>query len=475
MRKGSLTVFLSLTIAIMLSLILALLQNARIGAVRMKTECATDISMNSVLAEYNRALYEQYDLLLTDLSYQTDSPSVANAEEHLRYFLQGNFDRSVIGRLTGTRTMTATECEDVTISAYSVATDNGGAVLRRQILAYMEGEPVMDAIAEAGANLGVLSSHGFDTRDVEAEAAENRAQLEAIEIPTQIDEEGNEYQPILDNPADAVESQKGVGIVNLAVPDPSSISTVSVDLSRYVSHREKNRGTGLDEEESLSVIDRMLINQYMVEKTGCFTRPKEGSLLKYQLEYLIAGQNSDFENLESCARAIMFWREATNLVCLLSDNSKVAMVEALAGVLSALVFVPELQEPLKWSMIFAWSFAESVSDMRILYEGGRVPLVKTQDTWRLSFTNLAFFRDHLGGGGDSGLEYADYLRMLLLLQGMDEKTDRLADLMEMDVRQTPGNANFMLDWCMDVFQAEMLITSRVGFSMRIVRIYGYEK
>ena len=64
MKKGYLTVFLSLTITIMLSLILALLWSARIGAIRMKTECATDISMNSVLAEYNRALFEQYDLLL---------------------------------------------------------------------------------------------------------------------------------------------------------------------------------------------------------------------------------------------------------------------------------------------------------------------------------------------------------------------------------------------------------------------------
>ena len=57
---------MSLSIMIILSLVLALYQGARIGAVRMKTECVADIAMNSVLAEYNRELYEQYGLLMVE-------------------------------------------------------------------------------------------------------------------------------------------------------------------------------------------------------------------------------------------------------------------------------------------------------------------------------------------------------------------------------------------------------------------------
>lgn len=475
MKKGYLTVFLSLTITIMLSLILALLQNARIGAIRMRAECAADVSMDSVLAEYNRALFEQYDLLMVDCSYQTETPSLANVEEHLRYFMQGNFAQSVIGTLTGTRSMTAAECTQVKIPAVSFATDGNGAVLRRQILAYMEGEPVTDAIAEATANLGILSANGYDTHDVEAEAAENRAELDSFEIPTQIDEDGNEYQPVLDNPADAVESQKGIGVVNLAVPDPSSISTTTVDPDQLLSHRTKNQGTGLDETEALSLTDRMLINQYMAEKTGCYTKPRNGTVLKYELEYLIAGEPCDFDNLEACARAIFFWREAACFACLVSDRGKMDILEALATLLSALVFLPEIEEPLKWSMVFAWSFAEAISDMRTLYEGGKVPLIKTRESWKLSFENLVFFRDHLGGGGESGLDYQDHLRMLLLLQSMDEKTARMGDLIELDIRQTAGNAHFRLDWCMDVFEAQMRVESRLGFAMDMVRRDGYEE
>ena len=67
-EKGSITVFLSLSIMIILSLVLALFQGARIGAVRMKTECVADIATNSVLSEYSRELYEQYGLLMVDSS-----------------------------------------------------------------------------------------------------------------------------------------------------------------------------------------------------------------------------------------------------------------------------------------------------------------------------------------------------------------------------------------------------------------------
>ncbi|MCR4764017.1 MAG: DUF5702 domain-containing protein [Lachnospiraceae bacterium] len=476
MRKGVLTVFLSLTITIMLSLILALLQNARIGAVRMKAECAADIAMHSVLAEYNRALFEQYDLLMVDCSYQTASPSMAAVEEHLRYFLQGNFDRTTAGRLIGTRTMTAERCAAAVIPAYSFATDGGNAVLRRQILAYMEGEAVTKALLDASANLDVLSAHGYDTHDVEKEAEENRKRLEEIDIPEQEDADGEEREPIPDNPADAVESQKGIGVVSLAVPNPEDISARAFDPSVYTSHRAKNSGTGLKEEVQEGMTESFLIQQYMLEKTGCYTKPRDDSYLRYQQEYLIAGKNNDYDNLEHCARILLFWREAADLAYLRTDSAKVAEVEAVAAVISALLLCPELEVPLKWSMIFAWSFAEAINDMRILYKGGRVPLVKTADTWRISFANLAFFRDHLDGSSNArGLTYEDYLRMLLLLQKMEDKTDRMCDLIEMDVRQTPGNEHFRLDWCLDAFEADITVTGSPGCTVRMVRTCGYEE
>ena len=84
MRKGYITVFLSLSLTLILSLVFTVIEGARISAIRMKFECVADIGMNSVLAEYNRELLSQYDLLFVDTSYGSGTPSIANAEEHLR-------------------------------------------------------------------------------------------------------------------------------------------------------------------------------------------------------------------------------------------------------------------------------------------------------------------------------------------------------------------------------------------------------
>ena len=91
---GYLTVFFSLICGILLSLILALFYGARIGEVRLKSEIAMDISMNSVLAEYSRALFDQYDLLMVDMSYGTENGNIENVETHFKNYLDKNFARS---------------------------------------------------------------------------------------------------------------------------------------------------------------------------------------------------------------------------------------------------------------------------------------------------------------------------------------------------------------------------------------------
>ena len=63
-NRGSITVYLALTLSVMLSLFLTLIEGARTNAIRMQTECAMDLSLYSVFGEYNRQLLEQYDLFL---------------------------------------------------------------------------------------------------------------------------------------------------------------------------------------------------------------------------------------------------------------------------------------------------------------------------------------------------------------------------------------------------------------------------
>jgi hypothetical protein len=366
-------------------------------------------------------------------------------------------------------------CQDVSITGSSFALDNNGAVLNRQILAYMGAEPIEGILTDVENNASLIQSSGMDTTDVEAMAAENQAQIDSIELPTIENEDGDEEQITLGNPADVVNSQRGIGALNLAFRDRSAISTATTDLSQYASHRERNRGTGLNDQEEISEGERLLLEQYYFEKCSRYGAELEKSLLKYQLEYMIYGCDSDYGNLERMAENLLFWREASNMFYLFSCSAKVEEVDAIASVLTAVLLVPELKDLVKYSILFAWTFAETISDLDILFSGGRVPLFKSDETWRLSLMSMFNFRDHLSGGDlGEGLYYEDYLRARLFMVDPDIKTLRLADIIEMDIRKTEGNASFKLDHCLDTFCAELCMATRYGYDCKIERIYGYE-
>ncbi|MDE6128613.1 MAG: hypothetical protein K2G16_05405, partial [Lachnospiraceae bacterium] len=73
----------------------------------------------------------------------------------------------------------------------------------------------------------------------------------------------------------------------------------------------------------------------------------------------------------------------------------------------------------------------------------------------------------------SGLSYNDYLRVLLCLQDKQTTTYRLMDIMEMDIRKTPGNKNFRMDGCIDSLTASVVYYGADGRSYHIVGSDGY--
>ena len=57
-----LTVYLSLIFGIVLSLLFVLIEGAAVGATRAQAELVADLGLDSVFAEYNRELLEQYEV-----------------------------------------------------------------------------------------------------------------------------------------------------------------------------------------------------------------------------------------------------------------------------------------------------------------------------------------------------------------------------------------------------------------------------
>ena len=88
---GYMTIYLALTVTVIMALCLALIEGGRYRGISLETECVMDIGMDSILAEYHRELQKQYNLFAIDCSYGTESASTKLTESHLLEYMNRNF------------------------------------------------------------------------------------------------------------------------------------------------------------------------------------------------------------------------------------------------------------------------------------------------------------------------------------------------------------------------------------------------
>ena len=483
MRKirGYLTVYLSLSLSLILSFILTMVEGARLHTVRMEAECITDIGMNSVLAEFHRELLEQYDLLFVDMSYGTSSAAIENSSEHLRRYMQYNCQPGPSSKdigLLSVRDWLALSVDRAVIREYTLASDANGNIMKRQALEYMKGASVEGILVDLMTRVGEVESLGLDIRDIVAERESVQAQIDGVKLPTEIDEEGLEHEIVLDNPADGVNASRGSFTLGLVLGNNTGISGAVIQPELYISHREKRSGTGIPASYSLpeGLAEGLLFDCYLFEKCGYYGKEMEKSVLKYQIEYILSGMDSDVGNLEKVVKRLLLWREVANVIYIFSDSGKCSEAELLAVTLTAVLLAPELKEPVKYSILFAWAYIESISDVKSLLNGGKVPLMKTEGDWKTSIKSLVGFSGSVPAEetGGRGLAYEDYLRIMLCMENDTKKNMRAMDLMEMDIRRTCGNTNFCMDACFDSYTADISISSAFGYCYETQKRYGYE-
>lgn len=477
MRKGYITIFLSLSLTLILSLVFTVIEGARISAIRMKFECVADIGMNSVLAEYHRELLEQYELLFVDMSYGGGHADIGNTAAHLRNYMQKNLEpESGFGSGMGVRDFLAMSADGVRIGRYSIASDQEGAVLKRQVTDYMADYPIGAILEKIGLGAEQLDQYGLETRDVESERARYEAEIDEIGLPVEEVEEGVFEEVPLNNPADAANATRSSGVLNLVLENPSAVSAVKVNVNDYISHRPRMQGTGVNADAAAISGDanELVFQAYLFEKCGYYMDEMEKSLLKYQIEYILAGKDVDWKNLEYVAKRLLRWREAANVIYILRDSAKIAEARAAAGALAAVLMCPALLEPVTYTILFAWAYVESLQDVKTLLSGGRVPIMKTAADWKTGINSLTNVRGSLSADGEGrGLNYKEYLQIMLFIQNKEKRTFRAMDIMEMDIRRTPGNARFRMDACFDTYEAELSVSSRFGYAYEVTRSYGF--
>ena len=189
-----------------------------------------------------------------------------------------------------------------------------------------------------------------------------------------------------------------------------------------------------EEKESLLNLaaNKALFTEYILEHLGNYRETKENSVLDYEAEYVLVGKKADKDNLSSVIGKIVLIRSGLNLISLLQDGEKRTETYALASGIIGFTGQPVLIKIVQLLIISAWSAAESLTDVKALLEGKKVPILKKADDWNLSLEGIKNFSEEMITGKDCkhGLTYEDYLRVLLLMQNRKKQYFRTMDILQ---------------------------------------------
>ena len=189
-----------------------------------------------------------------------------------------------------------------------------------------------------------------------------------------------------------------------------------------------------EEKESLLNLaaNKTLFTEYILEHLGNYRETKENSVLDYEAEYVLGGKKADKDNFSSVIGKIVLIRSGLNLISLLQDGEKRTETYALASGIIGFTGQPVLIKIVQLLIISAWSAAESLTDVKALLEGKKVPILKKADDWNLSLEGIKNFSEEMITGKDCkhGLTYEDYLRVLLLMQNRKKQYFRTMDILQ---------------------------------------------
>lgn len=446
-KKGEITVFVSLLLAVLLFLLEACLWSARHAFARSQTEEALELAETSVLSEYHRELLERYDLFYVDLGYGTGREDTEYLKQRLRWFLKENLPKN---------SEAALEVWD-----FSRASDERGMAYYEQAVSH-EKQATGAAFLERLLYCKELAGTAEDSYEAYSEA-EGREQKNLEELRRRREEVEEIHTP---DPVSATEALKGGSILHLVLEDPGKVSGKKADLNEAPSVRTCLEGTGPRGIYKGNLGNDLFFHAYLMEHLFHAVEflaedQEEEPWLNYQLEYLIVGENTDIANLEGVCKRILLMREGMNYAYLQTDSAKKAECEALALLMVGATMIPGLVEAVKQVLMLAWAFGESVMDVRILLSGKKCAFYKGAGRWRTSLSGALDLQNTISGvdagEDDQGLTYEDYLGILLVATGREKKTMRSLDVIEGVIRGLSGNNGFYVDQCTDSFRLRTVI------------------
>lgn len=464
--KGTITVFLSLVSVLFLSLLCTAAESARVQGCRAKAAASLDMGMFSVMGEFERELLDHYDVFFLDGAEGSGVYSKEKISESLRNFMEYNVDPNK-GRVFGNFDPFGLTLQETKVTGVTLMTDENGGAFYQQAVSFMKeniGTEVVNTLLErmqqgeeleeAGNNYKTRNDNitkelkELEQKQKEEEQARKEEALENGETPQ------TEQQEKVKNPLTTIRKLKRKGILTLVAGDDVSEKEISGDRP---SKRSLQQGELPVETEHSGLISDFLFQEYLFERFSLYTDAEKEEPLDYALEYILCGKSSDEANLKSVVKRLLLFREGANFLYLSNNEAAFAAAEAFATVLAGILPIPGLVTVTAYALLLAWAYGESLLDVKELLAGGKVPVWKTADTWKLeihSLANLDTLLENTNGSGTEGLSYAGYLQILFAIGKRSAYPMRALDLIEGYMRSRAATGAFRADNAVCKIEAE---------------------
>ena len=453
MKKGSITIFASLSMMLVASFLFAMLESARYYGLQTYIKQKSPLITESVFAEYHAKLWEDYHLLFLDGAYGGTEFSTSKVAGRASQIAKNNLTAPYSNGLWREQDLFQLNLDEVSVESYALATDCGGDFFLAQVTDYMKQNiPVESAKAiydriekgrdkeEEGESANLTIEKANNLLNGEEEETEKGIKTEkGTKTKT---ETGNEAQ----NPMEYVLQIKENAILGTVVEDTSKLSECSIPKNQSLLERDCEKGNKAYENQS-DWYEKILLELYLKTYFSSYTNPMEGHALAYELEYIVGGKQSDRENLEQIVERLMLVREAANVASLLSDTKKVAEAETLALAVAGFTGNPAVVKTVQIGIVGAWAYIESILDIRTLLQGGKISLIKSKSEWTSELLNMVSLITENAKAKEckNGCTYTDYLLQFLFFMKEREQAFRAMDLMEHNLQLEQMYQNSRMD------------------------------
>lgn len=282
---------------------------------------------------------------------------------------------------------------------------------------------------------------------------------------------------------ESIQQWRGKDLLELCVPENREISGGLLNEADLPSRQAKGVSSALSEKEKPAGVlrafsERALTAEYTAHYFPCFLESegsdisgetagrslKKPKTFSYEQEYILFGSSSDRENLKAVVHRLLAVREAANLLTLFGDSGLRQEAERLALAITGAAFGP-LTGVLTFFIMTVWAFAESIADVRLLLSGTSLPFFKSADQWQISLSALSesgmklFGNTKTSQSGDfsaeerTGLDYQNYLKLFLFVQGRVENRYRMMDMIQTNLRRS--QPEFRMEQCACRVEAKM--------------------